>query len=197
MNMYRIMIPRPPLGQRLAMISYEPDHHLRGWMRAARFSEDPEARPFAKLPPLPVRAEIEPAHAGAMQDLIEAPLPLMSARLRQAMLDAGVHNIDFYPAEISDRRSGNVITDYFAFNIVGKIAAADLATTVFAPENEARMISADIDALGIDQAKGGGALVFRLAESVNAIVVHEQVQRQIDSANIDGVAFADPQEWAG
>ena len=68
--MYRILIPRPPLGTRLALVSYEPDDDLRGWMRAARFTNDPAADEWDRTPPLPVKAYIEPSHAGAMQDLI-------------------------------------------------------------------------------------------------------------------------------
>lgn len=195
--MYRIMVPRPPMGVRLAMISYEPDHHLRGWMRGTRFSEDPGARAFARIPPLPIQATIEPEHAGEMQELIEAPLPLMSPRLQKALSEAGVDNVDFYPTQITDRKTGSLISDYVAFNIVGKISAADLQKTQFDPENSAQMISADINSLAIDDAKGGGGLMFRLAESVNAIVVHERVQRQLETAGVAGIAFIEPSEWAG
>jgi len=185
------------MGVRLALISYRPDVRLRGWMRAARFTDDPTADAWDRNPPLPVKAYIDAAQSGAMQDLIEAPLPLMSPRLKKALQDAGVDNIDFYPAEIEDRKTGNVIKDFVAFNIVGKIAVADLGKTDFNPESSARMISADIDSLTVDATKAGGALMFRLAESVNALVAHERVQTHVESAGIDGVAFIEPSEWAG
>jgi hypothetical protein len=195
--MYRIMIARPPLGVRLALVSYDPDDDLRDWMQASRFTDNPAADSWDRTPPLPIPARIEPGQAGAMRDLIPVPLPLMSSRLKEALTNAGVDNVDFYPAEIADLKSGTVIKDFVAFNIVGKISAADLAKTQFSPGSDARMISADIDSLSVDEARGGGALLFRLAESVNAIVVHERVQKSVESAGIDGVAFVEPSEWAG
>jgi hypothetical protein len=179
------------------MISYRPDERLRGWMRASRFTDDAAARPWDRTPALPVKAYIEPSNSGAMQDLIEAPLPLLSARLRDALRGAGVDNVDMYPAEITDQKSGNVFTDFVAFNIVGKIAAADLAKTVFAPGTDARMTDSDVDSLAVNEGAAGGALMFRLAESVNAIVVHERVQEYVEAAGIDGVAFVEPSQWAG
>jgi len=166
-------------------------------MRAARFTDDPAADEWDRTPPLPVKAYIEPSHAGAMQDLIEAPLPLMSPRLQRALIAAGVDNVDFYPAEIEDQKSGKVIKDFVAFNVVGKIAAADLAKTDFHPDSAERMVSADIDSLTVDEAKAGGALLFRLAESVNALVVHDRVRDYVEKAGIDGVAFVEPTQWAG
>ena len=40
-------------------------------------------------------------------------------------------------------------------------------------------------------------LMFRLAESVNAIVVHESVRKAIELAKIEGMVFYEPGEWSG
>jgi hypothetical protein len=179
------------------MITYEPDHFLRDWLEASRFTDDPDAEEYERTPPLPVEAEIEAAQAGVLQDFIAVPLPLLSKELQQAFVEAGVDNIDYYPAKIIDQKSGDVITSHVAFNVVGKISAADLQRTAFSPGSTKRMISADIDRLGVSEGAAREMLVFRLAESVNAILVHERVQEQIEAAGITGVEFLDPEDWAG
>ena len=37
--------------------------------------------------------------------------------------------------------------------------------------------------------------MFRLAESVMGIVVHESVKQAIEAAGIDTLTFVDPAEW--
>jgi hypothetical protein len=39
--------------------------------------------------------------------------------------------------------------------------------------------------------------MFRLAESVNGIVVHESVKKAIEAAEIDTLTFIPPEEWVG
>jgi hypothetical protein len=53
------------------------------------------------------------------------------------------------------------------------------------------------ESLAIDEAKIGGALVFRLAESVNAIIAHRRVRDAVIAAGIAGIVFMDPKDWAG
>jgi hypothetical protein len=48
----------------------------------------------------------------------------------------------------------------------------------------------------IDSSKAKGALLFRLEEAVNAIVVHKRVREAIEGA-IRGMTFYDPREWSG
>jgi len=51
--------------------------------------------------------------------------------------------------------------------------------------------------LVIDEAKTRGALLFRLAESVNGIVVHETIKNAIEATGIDTLTFMPPEEWVG
>ena len=131
-----------------------------------------------------------------MLELWDAPLPLMTRRLYEALRKAGVDNVDAYTAEIVNPKSGQT-WDYVAFNIVGKIPAADLEKSKIAPSSTERGISMDFDSLSIDERAARGALLFRLAESVNAIVVHECVKRHVEQIGIDTLTFVVPEHWAG
>ena len=76
------------------------------------------------------------------------------------------------------------------------VAAADLAASRYdAPEGP--LISVDFDSLAIDDAKTGGALMFRLAECVTCIIVHESVRNIVEAEGIDTLDFLDPKNWIG
>ncbi len=73
--------------------------------------------------------------------------------------------------------------------MVGVITAADLANSKFDPEQPENMISMGFDSLAIDSDKTKGALMFRLAESITTILVHEQVVKAVEAAGIPLVRF--------
>jgi hypothetical protein len=181
----------------MAMLAYKRDHPRRSWASGTRFSSNPEDPVFRREPAQPVRAEIKSGYSGALIEFWDDPVPLMTKRLHRALQGAGVTNIDTYDAEIVDPKSGKVNTDYVAFNIVGKISAADLTKSKVASSNTDQMISMDFDAVSINEDAARGALIFRLAESVNAIVVHEKVKQHIEATGIDTLTFVQPEDWAG
>jgi hypothetical protein len=159
-------------------VSDDPDP-LRSWMSGERFDI---------APPVPVRLTRVPRADTVLAEMWQSPVAVMSDRLHQALLSAGVSNLDVYPAEILDEETGLVHPRFVAFNIVGRIAAAERLTRhddvlVSAPELSAELID--------------GALLFRLDEAANAIVVHQSVKRAVESAGIDTMTFIEPSAWAG
>lgn len=195
--MYYVMKCLSPDDGELAMLTYKRDHPMRSWASGRRFVDDPTTFPALRRPPEPVVAEVAAGYSGIMAEMWQTPVPLMTKRLHQALLGAGVDNVDVYAAEIIDPATGKKYSDYVAFNIVGKIAAADLQRTQVAPNSPDRMISMDVDSLAVDEGATHGALMFRLAESVNAILVHERVRQQIEGAGINTLTFIEPEQWAG
>jgi hypothetical protein len=170
-----------------AQFSYEPDDDDRSWTTGRKFASDP---------PLPVPVSIEPGEGGVLPELTDVPLPLMSRRLADCLTAAGVANIDYYPVEVVDVESGRKITDLVSFNLIGLVAAADLAASgAVAPDGP--LISVDFDGVVLDPLKARGAQMFRLAEAVSAIVVHERIKQVIEAAGIDTLTFVPPEEWVG
>jgi hypothetical protein len=179
------------------MLHYDPDHPRRSWASGTKFSTDPDAKPQKRPPPEPVRVEVVPGYEGVYLEFWDNPVPLMTKRLYAALQDAGVTNIDAYRAEIADTTSKTLNMDYVAFNIIGKVSAADLKASRTARGSTNRMISADFDAVTIKGEAARGALLFRLAESVGAIVVHEKVRDHLEDNGIDTLTFIEPENWAG
>lgn len=170
-----------------AQYTYEPDDEERSWIIGL---------PFEQPPPVPVPVSIEHGEEGLQPELTDVPLPLMSRRLAECLTAAGVSNIDFYPARVTEQASGRCHDGLLAFNLIGLVAAADLSRSTFSA-SDGPLLSVDFDGLAIDPAKVGAADMFRLAESVNGIVVSRRVRQAILDAGITTLEFILPEDWVG
>ncbi len=149
---------------------------------------------FAPLPK-PIRVELDPDD-GVMVPLFDEGVLLLSDMLLAALRAAGVDNLDAYDAELFNPHTKAVFKDYKAVNIIGLVSAADLGLS----EHQAHgtpLIDVDFDSLHVDDAKAHGLLMFRLAECVTGIVVHEQVKRHVESVGIRDLSWVDPHDWIG
>lgn len=144
-------------------------------------------RKFSKPPQLPIKVVVRPDNEGGKLLAYHNPVNLMSDALADVIVGAGVDNLDLYEAVIVDERGDVLGRGYKAFNLIGMIRAADLQGTVFLPGNQSQMIDASIDQLKLDPDKTRGALMFRLAENVSIVVVHQRVARAIEASKFDGV----------
>ncbi|MCX9156605.1 hypothetical protein OPU71_10775 [Niveibacterium sp. 24ML] len=186
--MYFVLKCFDPPNAYLGRIEYRDDDPFRFWNTGDRFDDEPKE---------PLRARVILDKQSVLAEMWETPLPLMTARLHKALLAAGVSNLDTYPVLLEDKQSGNIIDGYLAFNIIGVIAAADAQGTRYAPGSTDRLISADIDHLIIDPEKVAGGKMFRLAESVSAILVSEDVKTVIEATGISTLTFMPPETWVG
>lgn len=153
--------------------------------------------PFDPAPalPLPLRYELDPEAHGQMPWFFDAGGPLMHNRMVAALHSAGVDNIAVYDALVVHPVKGREWKDYKAVNIIGRVAAADLTKSVVDPAEPLKMVAAKFDKLVLDPAKAHGLLMFRLAEKLSAIVVHEKVKQQIEADRIGPLGFIPPEDW--
>jgi len=127
------------------------------------------------------------------------PLPLMSRRLVTALREAGVDNLQTYDTKLlNPQGSPPIDEDYYQdVNVVGLVAAADLGASQTNPDAREKLIAMDFHSLSIDQLKARDLLMFRLAENVSALLVHEHVRKLVESKGIDTLTWYDPEGWAG
>ena len=158
------------------------------WQTGSRF-EDP--------PTPPVRVELNPDFPGVMMPMFDSGILLMENRMVEALAAAGVDNLDLYDAVIEDPATNESFTNYKAVNVVGAVACADLGRSVYDAPTGSPIIDTDFDALAIDEASARGLLMFRLAEAVNGIVIHEKVKAQLERSEIPYLDFIEPGDWVG
>jgi hypothetical protein len=132
----------------------------------------------------------------AMPAYFKGRIPFFRDDLLDVIAQAGVDNVDVYPVRIVDPDSGQTYDNYKAVNIVGLVSAADMAASAATVHPGGPVIDVDFDRLVIDESRTGGALIFRLAESTNIILVHERLRDRIVAAGFTELEFLRPETVA-
>jgi hypothetical protein len=154
-------------------------------------------RRFEVPPPTPVLVDLDPNFPGVMVPMFDSGILLFTKAMITAFEDAGVDNLDYYDAVVRDPATGRKYDEYRAVNIIGVVAAADLAKSTWTAPSGSPIVDVDFDSLTLDENKIRGPLMFRLAECITGIVVHEQVKRGLEQAKIPYLDFTDPGNWIG
>ena len=135
---------------------------------------------------------------GNLKAMYGLSVPIIRQDLLQALLDAGVDNLQLFDAVVRDPVTGAEHTNYRAFNVVGVVMAADMGKSELMHEDTLTGVDRDFAHLVLDEGRiRSGLLLFRLAEATNAIVVHEKIKDMIEARNIEGMVFYEPGEWSG
>jgi hypothetical protein len=155
-------------------------------------------RRLTEMVPEPLVYTLDPSRPGNLRVMYyDEPYPVMRNDLVEALQSAGVDNLQLYRAVIRDPSDGTEHTDYKSFNIVGVVSAADMAGSVLMGTSESAMVDVDFESLAIDEDRAGSFRMFRLAESVNAIIVDDKVKHEVERREIPGMVFYDPEDWSG
>jgi hypothetical protein len=157
------------------------------WLLGARF-----AAPI----PNPIRMTWSTESEGPRLKVYDATIPLWHGDVLAALAAAGVDNLDVYPAEITDPRDGSVTREWSAVNVLGAVAAADMARSRFVAHGAPALIDVDFDSLVLDPEKTRDLPLFRLAECVTTILVHADVKRALEAERGFGLAFLAPADWS-
>lgn len=149
-------------------------------------------KPFTVEPAEPIRVLIQEGfEEKQLLPFFDEP-PVVSEEFLEALREAGVDNIVAYDVEIVSDDGSVTHHGYKAINIIGLVKAAGPETEF---TGDSRLIDASMDSLQIDPSAPGAALMFRLAENISAIVVHEQVKRAIEARGFHSVVFRDPESF--
>lgn len=151
-------------------------------------------RPFKVPPPSPLEIEVDD---GAMVPMFDSGVLLFSDAMLKVLQSVGVDNLDVYPAVLVNKGSGARHENYKAINILGLVAAADLSRSKCVSHTSTGLIDTDFDSLVIDESKAHGFLMFRLAEAVNGIVIHDRVKVALERGGIRHLDFVKPEKWVG
>lgn len=123
--------------------------------------------------------------------------PLFHHDLVAALRECGVDNIDVYEALVVDVESGVRCSDYLAINIVGLLRVADMQSSSAVVHSEKGVIDTDFDSLVLDVESIPEVKMFRLAESVNATIVHWSVKKHLETRGGFELTFKKPEDWIG
>ena len=176
-----------PAGFDKTSIGQIPDFGELSWISGKKFSQDPNE---------PIEVELE----GGPEDVI-VPMYYMGVLLLRddvisALNQSGVDNCDYYSAKIKNPNTGNSLSNYKAVNIIGAVSAANMGQSNHTTHGKP-VIDVDFDSLTIDETKTKNLKLFRLAECITGIVIHESVKEKILEHGIKGLDFVEPENWIG
>ncbi|ACR10753.1 conserved hypothetical protein [Teredinibacter turnerae T7901] len=150
--------------------------------------------PFPVELPNPLYFQLEPKEDGNPDVAEYLPpflegfsCPLFRDDLLEILYACGVDNFDVYSAEILDPDSGKVYKNYKAVNIIGAVAAADMEKSEYVLSDGIPLIDVPFDKLVLRKDEIQDLLIFRLAENLTTILVHESIRNVLlDKGYITG-----------
>jgi hypothetical protein len=187
----RCLLPQNERGEALMEIHncFEVDG-VWGWRNGLK------RKPHEGDVPTPIMIDFEPfrGYEGPPVELRDVCIPIMSKRLGEALVEVGVDNVEFFDAILV-----NTVTreryHYWAFKVVGLVAAADLGQSDWESYDGKPIGDVSFEKLVIDESRIAGLLMFRLAENFSALMVHEKVREHVLSRGINTVEFVRPEDW--
>jgi hypothetical protein len=135
-------------------------------------------------------------HAPYMPSTLGTRVPLFRNDLLAALYEMGINNLDTYDAVVRDPGTAQEIADYRAVNIIGIVAAADMSKSIATVHAGPPLVDVEFDQLEVDPNKARGFSIFRLAEAVGTVLVHERVRDHLLARGFDDLAFDKPSDVA-
>jgi hypothetical protein len=108
---------------------------------------------------------------------------LMSKRLVETLQSCGIDNLQTFPAVVTHADTGERNLDFVVVNVLGLVAAADLAASKGRPLADVQYF----EKLAIDPAKARDLLMFRLADSRSDVILAEKVAKKVEAGGFVGV----------
>jgi len=131
------------------------------------------------LDPLPRPIPFEVNYPDQPPHLVGNTIAVISEQLRQALQSMAIDNFEAFPATLRNPTTGAEWTDYWAFNVLGLVAAAHATSstdTVIPANNEGvRTPLLGFRTLVLDKQKTQDLSMFRLAESPSTLLIHKRV----------------------
>ena len=138
--------------------------------------------------------ELDPAYGTNMPDLFDTTIPLFSPRLLGCLRSAGIHNIDAYPMLLRRKDTGEVIEDYQAVNVIGRVDAVDLGASVYRSRFGKPYFTGPV---AVDSDRCEGLEVFRLVHGPGFMVVNERIAAILRQAAFQALLLQPTLDYAG
>lgn len=143
----------------------------------------------------PIKINLDP-EGGQMMPVFKRGILLFSDELLTVLKKNGVNNLDCYETELRNLATNELYTNYKAVNIIGVISVADFTNSEYEAHGSA-LVDVDFNSLSIDESKTHDLKMFRLAECVSGICVHEKIKNEVEQSGIKFIDWIEPEDWIG
>jgi len=128
-------------------------------------------------------------------DIMGSLLTLFSDTLKDAMIQFGIDNIDYFPIELEDPTAHEIETGYWLANIAGSISCVDLSRSTIIPRPSGA--KGRLQSFYIDPQQAEGFHVFRLAEQPTLIIIDQDLREYLASLPLYGVRMRHTRVYDG
>jgi len=142
--------------------------------------------------PIKMEAEIDEDEEVVYTDIINPGVPLFSLKMKEALDELGVENIDYYPVQIVDYDTKDVLAEYHLAIVTDIIACIDLEKSTF---EENKMGKTVITKFAIDDSKTGGLELFRFHNIPGLIIINEALKERLSEMEFQGVSLKHTDEY--
>lgn len=165
-----------------------------GGLKAGTFTQGQPIQ-SALTPPIEIDLVEDPDGEEQMPPLWVVPALVVRQELAQALREAGVDNIEYFPAALIDRQTGARHLDYAVGNIVGVVDAIDMQKSVLAP-NSPPAIAMRFKKMVLDEQKCRGLLLFRLMHRQSLVIVAGTLADHLRKKNFPYLHLIPPEKFA-
>ena len=132
----------------------------------------------------PLIFEVDNPSQDELPHLLGDTIPIVSDHLLQTLKDCGVDNFQVFPAVLRNPELGVEWKGYWAFNVIGLLAAANLGESEGDTIMEGDPGGVEVPLIGflnvvLDKDKTCDMSMFRLAESPDIILIHHKIATHI------------------
>ena len=112
--------------------------------------------------------------------------------MKSALDECGVMNINYYPVQLIDSETKDVLAEYWLAIVKSILSCIDLDNSQFKESNVGRMV---ISQFSIDHSKTAGLNLFRFHNIPGLIIINETLKDQLSSIKFKGVSFRHTKEY--
>lgn len=154
------------------------------WIAGSRFSED--------VPPQTLI--LDAAYGTKMADFFDTTIPLMSARLLNALAAVGVSNLDVYPMILQRSDTSERWDNYSAVNVIGAIDAIDLENSEYTTDSFGEP---NFTRIALKEDLVSGLKLFRLNTGPGLIVINEVVKDALSGQDFYALMLQPLEDYDG
>lgn len=142
--------------------------------------------------PIKIEAEIDEDEEVVYTDIINPGVPLFSDKMKSALDECGVSNIDYYPVLIVNSDTKEKLAEYWLGIVTDIIACIDLDKSCF---EENKMGKTVITQFSIDNSKTSGLNLFRFHNIPGLLIINQELKTMLSNSEFVGVSFKPTDEY--
>jgi|GEM_PF-1640419 len=142
--------------------------------------------------PIKMLCEIEEDEEIIYTDIINPGVPLFSQKMKSALDESGVKNIDYYPVELIDCETKELLSEYWLGIVTDIIPCIDIEKSTFEENVFGQTV---LTKFCIDESRTKNLNLLRFHNIPGLIIINEELKEKLSKGDFQGVSFKNTDEY--